>query len=69
VPFRVTAAALSSSSRRQADQASLTSHHSSGGLAKRERREVPLASQEGTKGVIQYALYVCLSLFPCPDPP
>lgn len=54
VPFRA-AAALSTSSKR--DATSLTSRSGAAGLAK-ARKEVPLASEEGTKGVVQYALYV-----------
>lgn len=54
VPFRA-AAALSTSSKR--DATSLTPHGAGNGFAK-IRKEVPLASEEGTKGVIQYALYV-----------
>ncbi|ATY63345.1 mitochondrial NADH-ubiquinone oxidoreductase 20 kD subunit [Cordyceps militaris CM01] len=52
VPFRA-AAALSTSSKR--DATSLTPHNGASGLAK-ARKEVPIGSQEGTKGVIQYAL-------------
>lgn len=49
-------AAISTSAKK--DATSVTSHSSTGaGLLPRERKEVPLASQEGTKGVIQYALY------------
>lgn len=49
------AAAISTSAKK--DATSVTSHSStSAGLLPRERKEVPLASQEGTKGVIQYAL-------------
>ncbi|KAK3906753.1 hypothetical protein C8A05DRAFT_29406 [Staphylotrichum tortipilum] len=51
-PFRA-AAALSSSARKDAGAVQT---HSPYGLAKRERREVPLPSQEGTKGLVQYAL-------------
>ncbi|KAK8017948.1 NADH-ubiquinone oxidoreductase 19.3 kDa subunit [Apiospora marii] len=46
-------AALSTSSNKTA--AAVTAHGSTG-LVNKERREVPLPSQEGTKGVIQYAL-------------
>jgi len=57
VPFRAAAvAAFSSSSRNNA--ASAVQPHGGYGVANRERKEVPLPSQEGTKGVIQYALYV-----------
>ncbi|KAM3433229.1 hypothetical protein MY4824_004915 [Beauveria thailandica] len=52
VPFRA-AAALSTSSKR--DATSLTPHNSANGLRKM-RKDVPLGSEEGTKGVIQYAL-------------
>ncbi|POR38411.1 NADH-ubiquinone oxidoreductase 19.3 kDa subunit, mitochondrial [Tolypocladium paradoxum] len=52
VPFRA-AAAFAAGSRREAS--SLTPHGGAPGLAK-ARKEVPLASEEGTKGVIQYAL-------------
>ncbi|KAK3331903.1 hypothetical protein B0T19DRAFT_88507 [Cercophora scortea] len=55
VPFRVAAASISSSSRNDAASA-VQSHGSAGGLVKRERREVPLPSQEGTKGAIQHVL-------------
>lgn len=55
VPFRA-AAAFSSSS--QKDAASAVQPHAGYGLARRERKEVPLPSQEGTKGLVQYALYV-----------
>ena len=54
VPYR-SVAAISSSARK--DASSLTPH-SSTGLVKPARVEVPLPSQEGTKGVVQYALYV-----------
>ncbi|EOO00345.1 putative mitochondrial nadh-ubiquinone oxidoreductase 20 kd subunit protein [Phaeoacremonium minimum UCRPA7] len=54
IPYR-SIAAISSSSRKDAAPAqhSVTPHSASGLL---QRKEVPLASQEGTKGVIQYAL-------------
>ncbi|KND88922.1 NADH-ubiquinone oxidoreductase 19.3 kDa subunit, mitochondrial, partial [Tolypocladium ophioglossoides CBS 100239] len=52
VPFRA-AAAFTASSRR--DASSLTPHGGASALAK-ARKEVPLASEEGTKGVLQYAL-------------
>lgn len=52
VPFRA-AAAITAASRR--DASSLTPHGAASGLAS-ARKEVPLASEEGTKGVIQYAL-------------
>ncbi|GKT52537.1 NADH-ubiquinone oxidoreductase 19. subunit, mitochondrial [Colletotrichum spaethianum] len=53
MPFRIAAASISSSSRKDASPAAA---HSTG-LIKKERKEVPLPSQEGTKGVMQYALY------------
>lgn len=58
VPFRA-ATAFAVNSRR--DASSLTAHSGAQSFAK-VRKEVPLASEEGTKGVIQYALYVS-SLF------
>ncbi|KAK3381292.1 hypothetical protein B0H63DRAFT_199303 [Podospora didyma] len=54
-PFRVASAALSTSSHKDA-ASSVQPHGGYGGLAKRERKEVPLPSQEPTKGVVQYAL-------------
>ncbi|KAK3316702.1 hypothetical protein B0H66DRAFT_302508 [Apodospora peruviana] len=59
LPVRVAAASISSSSRKDSTAAAVQAHGSSsagGGLVKRERKEVPLPSQEGTKGVLQYAL-------------
>ncbi|KAM7221317.1 NADH-ubiquinone oxidoreductase [Rhypophila decipiens] len=58
LPTRVLAASISSSSRKDATGAAPVPQHGvgGGGLIKRERKEVPLPSQEGTKGVIQYAL-------------
>ncbi|KAF4509469.1 hypothetical protein G6O67_003642 [Ophiocordyceps sinensis] len=54
VPLRfATAATLTTGPRR--DASSLTPHGQAPGLAK-PRREVPLPSEEGSKGVIQYAL-------------
>ena len=53
-PFRA-GAAISSSARKDAGAVQT---HTPYGLAKRERKEVPLPSQEGTKGLVQYALYV-----------
>ncbi|EFW99210.1 NADH-ubiquinone oxidoreductase subunit [Grosmannia clavigera kw1407] len=51
-------APISSSARRK--NASAVEHvaapHSATGIARRERKEVPLASQEGTKSLVQYAL-------------
>ena len=49
-----------SSSARQNNASAVEQHQSHGatGLARRERKEVPLPSQEGTKGLVQYALYV-----------
>lgn len=58
VPYHITAASISSSSRN--DAASALQPHTGQGVAK-PRREVPLPSQEGTKGVMQYALYVFLA--------
>ncbi|KAH8839862.1 hypothetical protein MCOR07_005320 [Pyricularia oryzae] len=52
IPYR-SVAALSSSSR---SPAAVPAAQSSTGLARPERKEVPLPSQEGTKGVVQYAL-------------
>ncbi|KAJ9156588.1 hypothetical protein NKR23_g1055 [Pleurostoma richardsiae] len=54
VPYR-SLAAISSSTRKDAEHA-VAQHGSSSGLVRRERKEVPLPSQEGTKGVVQYAL-------------
>ncbi|OAQ75418.1 mitochondrial NADH-ubiquinone oxidoreductase subunit [Purpureocillium lilacinum] len=53
VPFR-TAAAFTASSRR--DASSLTPHGAGASALAKPRKEVPLPSEEGTKGVIQYAL-------------
>jgi hypothetical protein len=61
-PFRA-AAALSSSARN--DAASAVQPHAGYGLAK-PRKEVPLPSQEPTKGLVQYALYVLPRSFPRP---
>ncbi|PNY27125.1 NADH-ubiquinone oxidoreductase 19.3 kDa subunit, mitochondrial [Tolypocladium capitatum] len=52
VPFRVAAASTAGPRR---DASSLTPHGGASALAK-ARKEVPLPSEEGTKGVIQYAL-------------
>lgn len=52
MPFRAAAAFTTTS---QKDATSLTPHSPSFGKI---RKEVPLPSEEGTKGVIQYALYV-----------
>jgi NADH dehydrogenase (ubiquinone) Fe-S protein 7 len=49
-------AAISTTSKK--DATSVTPHNSQSGLMPRERKEVPLPSQEGTKSVMQYALYV-----------
>ncbi|RKU46630.1 hypothetical protein DL546_007437 [Coniochaeta pulveracea] len=58
VPFRAAAfqvASISSSSRK--DASSLQQHGTSAGaMTFPQRKEVPLPSQEGTKGVVQYAL-------------
>ena len=59
------APAFTANSRR--DASSLTTHGGATGLAK-PRKEVPLLSEEGNKGVLQYALYVWLlapSQLPC----
>ena len=56
-PFRIAAASISSSSRKDASTGAVQ-QHGGHGLVKRERKEVLLPSQEGTKGVVQYALYV-----------
>lgn len=53
IPFRASAAAFTTTSRQ--DATSLTPHSASFGKV---RKEVPLPSEEGTKGVMQYALYV-----------
>ncbi|PSR82463.1 hypothetical protein BD289DRAFT_437385 [Coniella lustricola] len=50
IPFRVAAASISSSSKNHASQ---VQPHVATGL---EPKTVPLASQEGTKGIVQYAL-------------
>lgn len=55
VPFRIAAASISSSSKKDASQ--LQPHGVSTGLNKLPDN-VPLASQEPTKGIVQYALYV-----------
>jgi hypothetical protein len=52
IPLR-RVAAISTSTRKDANAVAPLG---SGGLVK--RREVPLPSEEGTKGVVQYALYV-----------
>lgn len=54
VPFRA-AAAFTTASRK--DASAVPAHSSASGLAK-ARREIPLASEEGNKSVLQYALYV-----------
>lgn len=59
IPFRA-AAALPITHRR--DASSLTPHGAGSSLAK-PRKEVLLPSEEGTKGVVQYALYAL------PSPP
>ncbi|KAI7786456.1 mitochondrial nadh-ubiquinone oxidoreductase 20 kd subunit [Diaporthe eres] len=53
-PYRVAAASLSSSTKNNAAQ--VQPHGASTSLLKPQRKEVPLASQEGTKGVVQYVL-------------
>ncbi|KAH8887746.1 NADH-quinone oxidoreductase [Thozetella sp. PMI_491] len=55
-PYRIAAASISSSSRKNAATAGAVQQHGGHGIARRERKEVPLPSQEGTKGVVQYAL-------------
>ena len=59
IPIR-SVAAISSSSRK--DASSLQPHSAAGpqSVAKTLPKNVPLASQEPTKGVVQYALYVYL---------
>lgn len=54
VPFRTTAAAFTTNSRRDA---SALQTHSATGVGK-VRREVPLPSEVAPKGALQYALYV-----------
>ncbi|KAL2115508.1 hypothetical protein VTJ04DRAFT_9763 [Mycothermus thermophilus] len=54
VPFRA-AAALSTSNTNQAST-SVQPHGGAGSVTRLPRREVPLPSQEGTKGLVQYAL-------------
>jgi len=63
IPYR-SIAAISSSSSKPAS-AAVTPHNVPGNpstspmsVTGKERREVPLPSQEGKKGVMQYALYV-----------
>ncbi|KAL1865704.1 hypothetical protein Daus18300_007080 [Diaporthe australafricana] len=53
VPYRIAAASISSSTKNNAAQ--VQPHGASTSLLK-PRKEVPLASQEGTKGAIQYVL-------------
>lgn len=60
MPLRAPAAVTFTTAPRR-DASSLTPQAGASGLAK-PRREVPLPSEEGTKGVIQYALYA--RLFP-----
>lgn len=59
------AAALSTSSRRDATQ--VTPYGGASALG-RARREVPLPSEEKTKSVMQYALYVKLCRNATPPP-
>jgi hypothetical protein len=74
IPYR-SIAAISSSSAKPAS-AAVTPHNVPGNpgtpppmsVTGKERREVPLPSQEGKKGVMQYALYVCDSLLFNPGP-
>ncbi|KAK3402075.1 NADH-ubiquinone oxidoreductase 19.3 kDa subunit mitochondrial precursor [Sordaria brevicollis] len=56
VPFRAAAVASISSSSRKDATGAVAPAGAQHGIARRERREVPLASQEGTKGAVQYAL-------------
>lgn len=58
IPFR-SVAAFSNSTRR--DATSVAQHGSVSGLTK-PRKEVPLLSEEGNKGVVQYALYAHTTL-------
>jgi NADH dehydrogenase (ubiquinone) Fe-S protein 7 len=56
IPIRAaSAAAFSTTSRQDATSLTPSPHSSTFGKA---RKEVALPSEEGTKGVIQYALYV-----------
>lgn len=57
VPYRVAAASISSSSKNNAAQVQPHGAAPPSLLP----RQVPLPSQEGTKGIVQYALYVCSS--------
>jgi hypothetical protein len=68
IPYRSVAAISSSSAK----PASAVSQHNVQGnpgtpppmsITGKERREVPLPSQEGKKGVMQYALYVSFRQF------
>lgn len=61
VPFRAAAVASISSSSRKDATGAIAPAGAQHGIARRERREVPLPSQEGTKGAVQYALYVTRS--------
>jgi NADH dehydrogenase (ubiquinone) Fe-S protein 7 len=61
VPFRTTAAAFTTNSRRDA---SALQTHSATGVGK-VRREVPLPSEIAPKGALQYALYVIPATFAC----
>lgn len=55
IPTRaIAAAALSTSARTHAG--AVQAHGAGGSLVNKNRKEIPLVSQEGTKGVIQYAL-------------
>lgn len=57
VPFRTAVAGIATSANRNASPSQLTPHGAGTSLSG-TRREVPLPSEEGTKGVVQYALYV-----------
>ncbi|KAJ0120329.1 hypothetical protein N8I77_002415 [Diaporthe amygdali] len=54
VPYRIAAASISSSTKNNAAQVQPHGAHSTSLL--KPRKEVPLASQEGTKGAVQYVL-------------
>lgn len=58
MPLRAAAASISSSSKKDASQ--LQPHGAATGI--KLPNNVPLASQEPTKGIVQYALYVVLVL-------
>lgn len=64
IPFRTAAAGIATSANRNASQ--LTPHGAGTSLSG-PRREVPLPSEEGTKGVVQYALYATPILMSTPE--